>query len=450
MEKNVELCSSRIKNNPAPVIQFFFSCARPLLNGNNTDLSSNIVIRVMNRTFLFCIVYIGFALSGCNNEPQPSVQKQPMPDSAVQQEETTKVVKKEPVNPFPLIRYTRTTIGDKQHLDSLRRTYAKKEETMAAYRALTTINRKDLHYFRVGDTLMIPDTVMEDRRAYSVFPYYYAAAADIPKIIVVSNKMQCYACYEQGELVYFAAANTGEERKPTFAGRYALNWKARLRKSSLNEEWKLPFTWNFHRYAGSAFHQFDMPGRPVSHSCVRQFLADAEWLYHWGRGAQYDSTKQAIPFTGTPVIIIDIFDFSRKKGGPWWDIASNKEGILSLPEKPLEVEEALIPISQIPKDVRGGLPNRTRYVTAEDTLRARGLIRPHVNLLASIDYNKRRAEKAAKKAKEEEKRRKEEEAKHQNAQTELGVPTSRETPHKEQVQQKPTIEPKQPEQDNGG
>lgn len=339
-------------------------------------------------------------------------EKETEQDIIAQQEGSAKVAKKEPVNPFPLIRYTRTTIADKQQLDSVRRTYAKKKETMAAYRALTTINRKDLHYFRVGDTLMIPDTVMVDLRAYSVFPYYYAAAADIPKIILVSNKMQSYACYEQGELVYFAAANTGEERKPTFSGRYALNWKARLRKSSLNEEWELPFTWNFHRYAGSAFHQFDMPGRPVSHSCVRQFLTDAEWLYHWGKGAEYDSTKQAIPFTGTPVLIIDMFDFSRKKGGPWWDIASNKEGILSLPEQPLEMEEALIPLSQIPKDVRGGLPNRKRYVTAEDTLRARGLIRPNVQLLASIDYNKRRAERAAKKAKEEEeKRRKQEQQK---------------------------------------
>lgn len=30
----------------------------------------------------------------------------------------------------------------------------------------------------------------------------------------------------------------------------------------------LPFTVNFHQYAGNAFHQFEMPGRPVSHSAV--------------------------------------------------------------------------------------------------------------------------------------------------------------------------------------
>lgn len=391
------------------------------------------MIRSIHSTFVFCCACSAILLSACHNE-QSRAEKEEQ-QLAVQRDDSTKVVKKEIVNPFPHIGYTRTTIANKQQLDSLRRMYAKKDSTMMAYRALTTVNRKDLHYFRVGDTLMIPDTIMGDRRAYSVFPYYYAAAADIPKIIMVSNKMQSYACYENGELVYFAAANTGEERKPTFPGRYALNWKARLRKSSLNEEWKLPFTWNFHRYAGSAFHQFDMPGRPVSHSCVRQFLADAEWLFHWGKGAQYDSTRQPIAFTGTPVIIIDIFDFSRKKGGPWWDIASNKEGILTLPEKPLEVEEALIPISQIPKEVRGGLPNRTRYVTAEDTLRARGVIRPEAHLLASIDYNKRRAERAAKKAKEEEKRRKEQ----QNTQQESTAPTSHEGATTPRVQQ-PSIQ----------
>ena len=74
------------------------------------------------------------------------------------------------------------------------------------------MNRKDIQFVRIGDTLLIPDTLMEDLRAYSVFPQYYAAADTITKLIMVSNAMQCYACYENGELVRFAAANTGEER----------------------------------------------------------------------------------------------------------------------------------------------------------------------------------------------------------------------------------------------
>ena len=61
----------------------------------------------------------------------------------------------------------------------------------------------------------------------------------------------------------------------------------------------------------------------------------------------------------------------------------------------MQIEEALIPISQIPADARGGLRDRQRYLTAEDTLKARGIIRKEVQLSWSIDYNKRRKARQA-------------------------------------------------------
>ncbi len=294
---------------------------------------------------------------------------------------------------FPAISLARHVIRDGAHLDSIRLTYGKAAQTMAAYRAFTTVNRKDIQFFRVGDTIMVPDTIVEDLRAYSVFPQYYRDGDTIPKIVFISNKWQSYACYEYGELVRFAAANTGEERKPTLPGRYAVNWKARLRLSSLDSTWRLPFTVNFHQYAGSAFHQFEMPGRPVSHSCVRQFLTDAEWLFGWVKQAKFDSTRRPIPFTGTPVIILDLFDFTRRRGGSWWDITSTKDVEIALPNDPMAVEEALIPLSQIPKEVRGALPNRRRYAVADSILRERGVIRPTVTLRESINFNKLRQER---------------------------------------------------------
>jgi len=295
---------------------------------------------------------------------------------------------------FPVIHYSRVAIDSRELLDSIRKRFGYSHDT-AAYRALITLNRKEFRYIRSGDTVVLPDTILSDLRAYSVFPQRYPGADTIPKIIMISNALQAYACYDSGRLVRFAACNTGTERKPTFPGRYALNWRERLRISSLNDEWELPFTWNFHLYAGNAFHQFVMPGRPVSHSCVRQFMTDAEWLYHWGRGARRDSNGRMIPMSGTPVIITDIFDFTRKRGGPWLELASNRDGVLKLPEDPMGVEEAWIPISQVPKDARGAIPNRKRYLVAEDTLRARGIIREGVTLSPSIDYNERRKAKLA-------------------------------------------------------
>ncbi|MFM7156526.1 MAG: L,D-transpeptidase, partial [Bacteroidota bacterium] len=213
-----------------------------------------------------------------------------------------------------LITYTRSVIGNGRQLDSIRRAYRKVDTIQnIAYRAFITVNRKDLHYFRVGDTVMIPSVLSPNLTDYSIFPSEYHAADSIPKLIMVSNAWQSYACYEYGKLIRFAACNSGEERKATFPGKYALNWRHILRRSSLNSSWILPYTWNFHLQAGSAFHQFDMPGRPVSHSCIRQFRDDARWLFYWGEGAVRDSLKRRyIPFSGTPVIILDMFDFSRK------------------------------------------------------------------------------------------------------------------------------------------
>ena len=291
-----------------------------------------------------------------------------------------------------IITYSRIVIANAKHLDSIRKAYKKYDSlSNVPYRAFVTVNRKDLHYFRVGDTVIIPNILSPNLTDYSIFPNEYSAAYSIPKIILVSNAWQSYACYEYGKLVRFAACNTGEERKATFPGRYSLNWRSILRKSSLNSSWILPYTWNFHLHAGSAFHQFDMPGRPVSHSCIRQFRDDARWLFYWGEGAKRDSIKHRyIQFSGTPVIILDMFDFSRRKGGPWWDIKDNTFTI-KLPENPLAFEEAWIPLSQVPANARGGIPNKSRYIAAEDTLRARGVIRDGIKLRASIQYSRKKA-----------------------------------------------------------
>lgn len=296
---------------------------------------------------------------------------------------------------FPTINYTTLHVADKGVLDSLHKAFSYGDSKSPAYKAFVTLNRRVFGGVRVGDTVVVPDKVVEDMRAYSVFPQRWFGADSVEKIIVISNAQQSYACYENGKLVRFAACNTGTELKPTLPGRYAVNWKERLRISSLNDQWKLPFNVNFHLYAGNAFHQYTMPGRPASHSCVRQFMDDAEWLFNWVALGKIGSTGRVVALTGTPVLIVDVFDFNRPKFGPWLDLTGNREGKIELPENPMGVEEALIPISQIPPSVRGGLPNRARYQHAEDTLRARGVIREGVRLSASIEYTRLKKERAA-------------------------------------------------------
>ncbi|MCX7930507.1 MAG: L,D-transpeptidase [Chlorobi bacterium] len=293
---------------------------------------------------------------------------------------------------FPLINYRVVVLHSRRQRDSLLHAFGVGRSADSA-KVLATLNRKELRFLRVGDSVVVPDRIETDLRAYSVFPQFYPQAVDIPKLILLSNKYQAYACYTHGELVRFAACNSGSKSKPTLPGRYYCNWKQRERVSSLNDEWVLPFTINFHQYAGCAFHAFEMPGRPVSHACVRQFLDDAEWLYRWVRTGNMRDSIGRFYQLGTPVIILDMFDYRRRQYGPWVDLRSNRELMTDLPLDPLAVEEPWIPISQIPHKIRRGLPGKRRYMVARDTLLARGIIDSTFRFRESVDYNELRRQR---------------------------------------------------------
>ncbi|MGQ9819535.1 MAG: L,D-transpeptidase [Candidatus Kapaibacteriales bacterium] len=285
---------------------------------------------------------------------------------------------------FPVIHYHIITFEKQSDLKKFINEHKRTKSNIVKYRVITTLNRKELRFFRTKQKIVVPDTYLADLRAYSVFPFYYPEARDIPKLIVVSNVFQAYACYEYGRLVRFAAANTGKRSTPTYPGRYSLNWREKLRRSSFNEDWVMPFTWNFHLLTGSAFHQFEMLGYPVSHMCIRQFREDAEWLFYWGEGATRDSKGAFVPFSGTPVLIIDYYDF-EKNIKKWLEVSSNKEKIDYLPAEPLKFDEALIPIVHIPPELRNIIPRKEkiRYLFAEDTLRFRGVIQRGTRLTPS-------------------------------------------------------------------
>jgi lipoprotein-anchoring transpeptidase ErfK/SrfK len=351
---------------------------------------SKITVRLLVSSIIILLIS---GLTSCDGEKKKNVPGLFSDSSSVTQDT---VVEEIPEDPFPLINYTLDTIRNREHYREIIRRFRRSKGNFAAFKAFTTLNRKELRFIGVGQAVVIPDTIIADTRAYSVFPYYYPAAKNIKKIVMVSNVYQSYGCYEYGKLVRFAAVNSGKERTPSYPGRYAMSWKEKDHLSSIDSNWHMPYTINFHRQAGSAFHKFTMPGRPASHSCVRQFMDDAEWLYYWADMEKYDADKKPIPFSGTPVIIIDYYDFSPGKGYRWKYLKNNKEKIDYLPDNPLQVEEALIPICQIPLGARGSLVNYKRYLYAEDTLRARGVIRPGVRLIQTRDFNKERREKEKK------------------------------------------------------
>lgn len=259
---------------------------------------------------------------------------------------------------------------------------------------LMTLNRKQWSFLAGAREILVPDQFFDSNLPYSIFPTYYEAARRIPKIIIVSNHYQAMAAYEYGNLVKFSPVSSGKEKTQTYPGKYSLIFRQRVRHSSVDSNWVLNYYFNFHPQAGMAMHEFTLPGYPASHSCVRMLMDDAKWVYDWGKQTKVDTSGRRIDNTGTPVLIVDHYPFGAEFR-PWMQLTNNKDLKVQLPDNPLEFDEPLIPIIQIPKEIRGSLVNKHRYEIAEDSLRKLGIIRQGVVITPSVNFNKLRRQKEA-------------------------------------------------------
>ena len=186
--------------------------------------------------------------------------------------------------------------------------------------ALNRIDRKNL---RRRDSLVVPDTFVTNRKYYSPFPLKVEEAFQIPKLIVVSQRIQAFAAYQLGNLILWGPTSTGKEETPTPNGLFHTNWKAEETTSTFDDEWKLKWNFNLDNFEGVALHQYDMPGYPASHSCVRLYEKDAAWIYNWADQWIVTADEESILAYGTPVIIFDEYDFDSPK--PWYELVNDPE-----------------------------------------------------------------------------------------------------------------------------
>ncbi len=339
-------------------------------------------------------IAILFNLQSCNDSTSEEIEQESI--NAQEQIDTTNYP--EPfVDTFPEIRYRKFEFKSKlekeRFLDSVTKL------SSIAHTILNTLNRKQWNYLVGSKEILVPEVFTENRLTYSIFPTFYKGARKLKKLIMVSARYQALACYEYGNLIKFAPVNSGKEKTQTYPGRYALTFRQRTRLSSLDSTWEMHYYYNFHPDAGMALHQFEMPGYPASHSCLRMLESDAAWIYNWGHGYRKDTANKIIRLSGTPLIILDFYPFGAEYR-PWMEITSNKSLKLELPPDPMAVDEPLIPIVQIPEDVRGGLINKHLFVLAEDSLRKLGVIREGVQITPSVNFNKLRRIKKIQELKE--------------------------------------------------
>lgn len=176
------------------------------------------------------------------------------------------------------------------------------------------LNRLDLAHARKGSTLLVPAAGVA-WLDLSPFPATWAETAGQPKLLVVSLRLQAWAAYEQGNLLRWGPASTGKQKSPTPVGLYHTNWCQKARTSTFNDEWELKWYVNLHNSAGISFHQYELPGYPDSHACVRLASDDAEWLYRWCASWKLSQDERTILSEGTPVVVFGEYGWGKTK--PW-------------------------------------------------------------------------------------------------------------------------------------
>ncbi len=254
----------------------------------------------------FCIpvLLLTFVLSSCKSSTDEPKNITPPVTAPAAPKKVEAEVKTDPT--FHFTGYALTGSSDLQYLaDSLG-----KEKMLMVLK----LNRLDLKHCKSGDTLIVPIN-FTDSAALCPFPLHFDSAAAIPKLLVISRKVQAFAAYEHGTLLRWGPTSTGKKKTPTPAALYFTNWKKKLTHSTVDPSWILPWCVNLDNFEGISLHQFDMPGYPASHSCIRLLEEDAMWIYDWAEEWKLTPNGGSVVIYGTPTIIFDDYAYGKK---PIW------------------------------------------------------------------------------------------------------------------------------------
>jgi len=270
----------------------------------------------MKKSIVLLGIIIALATFSCKkadaeNNPQPA-----------------KIVKKAPVRKAPKA-VTYTLENTKEWL--------KTNKDSASLEIALAVNRTDKAFFAKMDSVIIPTDMSGDIAFYLPFPVEVPYLADVDKILFFSYLTQTFAAYENGILIYTGPTNMGKKKNPTPTGLFFCNWKAEETISTVDDEWKLLWNFNIANKGGIGFHQYDMPGFPASHSCLRLQEKDAKYLYEWADQWVLVDDKN-VKFKGTPVVVFGSYPFGQPK--PWLELVKNPKA-LTITE--IEMEKVTAP-----------------------------------------------------------------------------------------------------------
>lgn len=186
------------------------------------------------------------------------------------------------------------------------------------------VNRTDKAFFIKMDSVIIPKDRSGDISFYLPFPVEVPYLANVDKILFFSYPTQTFAAYENGTLMRTGPTNMGRKEDPTPTGLFFTNWKAEETISTFDDEWKLLWNFNIDNKKGVGFHQYNLPGYPASHSCLRLLEKDAKYLYEWAdQWVLIDDNN--VKLKGTPVIVFGSYPFGTPK--PWLQLVKNPRAL---------------------------------------------------------------------------------------------------------------------------
>lgn len=210
---------------------------------------------------------------------------------------------------------------------------SKHDDDSSLLHYIATINRTDINYLKEKTSILIPSDSSADIAYFMPFPLSVASIKNINKIIFFSYPTQTFGAYENGELVYTGATNMGREKNQTPTGLYFTNWKAEETTSTFNDEWNLRWNFNIDSKMGIGWHQYEMPGYPASHSCMRLMKTDAKYLYSWAD--QWIMKNDTVKAQGTPVVVFGSYNFKAPQ--PWKKLTKDPH-VLDIAETDIEHE----------------------------------------------------------------------------------------------------------------
>ena len=210
------------------------------------------------------------------------------------------------------------------HIENAKQWLANNATDDAQQQIAFAVNRTDSAHFAKMDSVIIPDDISGDLVFYLPFPLSVDYIKEVEKIIFFSYPAQVFATYEKGQLTYTGATNMGRKKDPTTTGLFFTNWKAEKTISTVNDEWELLWNFNIANQDGIGWHQYEMPGYPASHSCLRLQEKDAKHLYNWA-DEWILASKDSVQVKGTPVIVFGSYNFDAPK--PWLQLVANPKAL---------------------------------------------------------------------------------------------------------------------------